>query len=43
MEVKQTEEFTNLVVNTWEQALETEGGLPLNWIHHREVLVSRTA
>ncbi len=41
--VKREEGFTNLVVNTWEQALNKERGLPINWIHDSEVLVGRTA
>jgi len=41
--IKRNEGFTNLTVNTWEQALEKESELPLNWIHCREVLVGRTA
>jgi hypothetical protein len=35
--------FTTLVVNTWEQALEKQRGLPMNWINLSEVLVGRTA
>jgi hypothetical protein len=41
--IKRTNGFTNLVVETWEQALEKEGALPPNWINQSEVLVGRTA
>jgi ribonuclease HI/exonuclease III len=41
--IKRDNGFTTLVVNTWEQALNKEGGLPLNWLNRREVLVGRTA
>ena len=41
--IKREDGFTTLVVNTWEQALEKEKGLPPNWINHSEVLVGRTA
>jgi hypothetical protein len=43
--VKRNDGFTTvttLVVETWEQALNKEGGLPLNWLTNREVLVGRT-
>jgi hypothetical protein len=41
--IKRDNAFTTLVVNTWEQALEKQGGLPVNWINLSEVLVGRTA
>jgi ribonuclease HI len=41
--IKRTDGFTNLVVETWEQALGKEGELPPNWISQGEVLVGRTA
>ena len=41
--IKRDKGFTNLVVNTWEQALEKRRGLPPNWIHYNEALVGRTA
>jgi hypothetical protein len=41
--IKREDGFTTLVVDTWEQALNKEGGLPINWIHESEVLVGRTA
>jgi len=40
--VKRKDGFTTLVVNTWEQALEKERGLPPK-LNHSEVLVGRTA
>ena len=42
-QIKREDRFTNLVVNTWEQALNKEWELPINWIHDSEVLVGRTA
>ena len=41
--IKRDNGFTTLVVNTWEQALEKQRGLPVNWIKLSEVLVGRTA
>jgi len=43
MKIRRNNGFTKLVVNTWEQALEKEGGLPINWMECSEVLVGRTA
>jgi hypothetical protein len=42
MRIQRNNGFTTLVVN-WEQALETERGLPSNCINLCEVLVGRTA
>jgi hypothetical protein len=41
--IKRDNGFTRLVVDTWEQALNNERGLPPNWISNSEVLVGRTA
>ena len=41
--IKRDNGFTTLVVKTWEQALQKQRGLPLNWINISEVLVGRTA
>jgi len=43
MKIQRNNRFTKLVVNTWEQALKKEGGLPINWMECSEVLVGRTA
>ena len=40
---KRKDGFTTLVVDTWEQALNKDGELPINWINCSEVLVGRTA
>lgn len=40
--IKRNEGFTKLVVKTWEQALEKECELLINWINNSEVLVGRT-
>jgi len=41
--IKRNQEYTKLVINTWEKALEKEEELLPNWIVRNEVLVGRTA
>jgi len=41
--IKRNQEYTKLVINTWEKALEKEEELPPNWIVRNEILVGRTA
>ena len=43
MREKRKDGFTTLVVDTWEQGLNKDRELPINWINHSEVLVGRTA
>jgi hypothetical protein len=41
--IKRNKGFTELVVKTWEQALNKESELLIKWIYNSEVLVGRTA
>jgi len=41
--IKRNQEYTKLVINIWEKALEKEEELLPNWIVCSEVLVGRTA
>ena len=41
--IKRADGFTKRVVDTWEQLLEKNGELPLDWLNNSEVLVGRTA
>ena len=41
--IKRSDGFTKRVVDTWEQLLEKNGELPIDWLKRSEVLVGRTA